>query len=102
MNAVAFADDASQILFSGGDDGLVRVWDRRTLDDSKAKPVGILTGHTDGVTFVDSKVSIQFNSNLFPLDHGLEILNSAAMNKIVRSRERATIGHWAPKHNGNT
>ena len=45
---------------------------------------------------------IQFNSNLFPLDHGLEILNSAAMNKIVRSRERATIGHWAPKHNGNT
>ena len=57
MNAVAFADDTSQILFSGGDDGLVRVWDRRTLDDSKAKPVGILTGHTDGVTFVDSKVS---------------------------------------------
>ena len=25
INAVAFADDSSQILFSGGDDGLVKV-----------------------------------------------------------------------------
>jgi len=55
VNAVSFADDASQILFSGGDDGFVKVWDRRTLDEAKPKPVGVLTGHTDGVTFVDSK-----------------------------------------------
>jgi len=55
VNAVSFADDASQILFSGGDDGFVKVWDRRTLDEAKPKPVGVLTGHTDGITFVDSK-----------------------------------------------
>ncbi len=56
MNAVSFADSASQILFSGGDDGFVKVWDRRTLDEAMPKPVGTLTGHTDGVTFIDARV----------------------------------------------
>jgi len=55
VNAVAFADDSSHILFSGGDDGLIKVWDRRTLSDSAASPVGILAGHMDGITFIDSK-----------------------------------------------
>lgn len=55
VNAVSFADSASQILFSGGDDGFVKVWDRRTLDEAMPKPVGTLTGHTDGVTFIDAR-----------------------------------------------
>jgi WD repeat-containing protein 23 len=55
VNTVAFADSTSQILFSGGDDGLVKVWDRRSLSEEHTKPVGYLTGHTDGVTFIDSK-----------------------------------------------
>lgn len=55
VNAVAFADKTSQILFSGGDDGLCKVWDRRTLSEQNPKPVGILAGHSNGITFVDSK-----------------------------------------------
>lgn len=54
MNSVAFADDSSHIIYSGGDDGLIKVWDRRTLSDSIAKPVGILAGHMDGITYICS------------------------------------------------
>lgn len=55
VNAVAFADNSSHILFSGGDDGLVRVWDRRTLRESNPTPVGTFGGHFDGITYIDSK-----------------------------------------------
>lgn len=34
---------------------MIKVWDRRTLDESSAKPVGILAGHMDGITFIDSR-----------------------------------------------
>ncbi|XP_056635060.1 DDB1- and CUL4-associated factor 11 isoform X1 [Diorhabda sublineata] len=55
VNCVMFADDSSQIIYSGGDDGQVKVWDRRTLREIGPKPVGILAGHTNGITFIDSK-----------------------------------------------
>jgi len=55
VNAVAFADDSSNILFSGADDGLLKVWDRRTLSEENPHPVGVLAGHMDGITFIDSK-----------------------------------------------
>lgn len=56
VNAVCFADSSSQILFSGGDDGLCRVWDRRTLSEQWSQQVGTLAGHSDGITFIDTKV----------------------------------------------
>ncbi|KAL8570478.1 hypothetical protein ACOMHN_034513 [Nucella lapillus] len=55
VNAVAFADDSSQILYSGGDDGLCKVWDRRTLREDNPLPVGYMAGHVDGITFIDTK-----------------------------------------------
>jgi WD repeat-containing protein 23 len=56
VNAVAFIDDSSNIMCSGGDEGLVKVWDRRQLvGEKRAKPVGIFTGHYDGITFIDSR-----------------------------------------------
>lgn len=55
VNAVAFADLTSQILFSGGDDGLCKVWDRRTLREDHPVPVGVLAGHYDGITYIDPK-----------------------------------------------
>lgn len=55
VNAVTFADDSSHILFSGGDDGLCKVWDRRTLRDDNPLPVGVLAGHCDGITYIDPK-----------------------------------------------
>ncbi|XP_067389182.1 DDB1- and CUL4-associated factor 11 isoform X1 [Emydura macquarii macquarii] len=55
VNAVAFADSSSHILFSGGDDAICKVWDRRTMREDDPKPVGVLAGHQDGITFIDSK-----------------------------------------------
>lgn len=31
------------------------MWDRRTLNDGRPKPVGVLAGHMDGVTYIDSR-----------------------------------------------
>ncbi|PWN53676.1 WD40 repeat-like protein [Violaceomyces palustris] len=54
VNGVAFADSASSnVLISGSDDSFVKVWDRRSL--SGGKPAGVLTGHTEGITFVAPK-----------------------------------------------
>uniref|UniRef100_A0A0V0G5M9 Putative ddb1-and cul4-associated factor 11ddb1-and cul4-associated factor 11 n=1 Tax=Triatoma dimidiata TaxID=72491 RepID=A0A0V0G5M9_TRIDM len=55
VNTVTFADNTSQIVYSGGDDGLCKVWDRRTLSELNPKPVGVLAGHMDGVTYIDSR-----------------------------------------------
>ncbi|MCJ8745750.1 hypothetical protein PDJAM_G00133900 [Pangasius djambal] len=55
VNAVAFADASSQLLFSGSDDALCKVWDRRTLREHSPQPVGVLAGHRDGITFIHSK-----------------------------------------------
>ena len=57
MNTVAFADSSSQLLFSGSDDALCKVWDRRTLREDRPQPVGHLAGHRDGITFIHSKVT---------------------------------------------
>jgi len=54
-NAVAIADTSSQIIYSGGDDGICKVWDRRTLSETRPTPVGILAGHKDGITYIDAK-----------------------------------------------
>jgi len=55
VNAVAFVDSATHILASGGDDGLVKIWDRRSLREDRPKPVGTFAGHTDGITYIDTK-----------------------------------------------
>ncbi|XP_014259071.1 DDB1- and CUL4-associated factor 11 [Cimex lectularius] len=55
LNAVAFADNSSQIFYTGGDDGMCKVWDIRTLTESSPKPVGILAGHMGGIVHIDSK-----------------------------------------------
>lgn len=67
MNAVAFADSSSQLLFSGSDDALCKVWDRRTLREDRPQPVGHLAGHRDGITFIHSKVGGgSSSSQIFP------------------------------------
>ncbi|NP_001080744.1 DDB1 and CUL4 associated factor 11 L homeolog [Xenopus laevis] len=55
VNAVSFADDSCHIVYSGGDDALCKVWDRRTMREDDPKPVGVLAGHQDGITFIHSK-----------------------------------------------
>ncbi|EYE96140.1 WD40 repeat domain-containing protein [Aspergillus ruber CBS 135680] len=54
VNAVCFGDNSSpHILYSGSDDTTIRVWDRRSMGDSRE--AGVFMGHTEGLTYVDSK-----------------------------------------------
>jgi len=56
INSVCYADGSSPNLFySGSDDGLCKVWDRRQLSNSANSAVGVLVGHSDGITCVSSK-----------------------------------------------
>ncbi|XP_053909083.1 DDB1- and CUL4-associated factor 11 [Cuculus canorus] len=50
VNAVAVVDAGGQLVATGGDDGLVRVWDRRGLGSHR--PVSRMAGHRGGVTFL--------------------------------------------------
>merc|ERR1719189_738859 len=55
VNTVCFMDENTNVLASGADDGLVKVWDRRELRESRPRPVGELAGHVDGVAHVTSR-----------------------------------------------
>lgn len=52
VNAVCFADESTNVLISGSDDGMIKVWDRRALT---SRPQGIFVGHTEGITYVAPK-----------------------------------------------
>ncbi|KAL1312255.1 hypothetical protein HN51_038887 [Arachis hypogaea] len=54
VNTVCFADEASHLIYSGSDDTFCKVWDRRCLN-SRGKPAGVLMGHLEGITFIDSR-----------------------------------------------
>lgn len=73
VNAVAFADESPNLFFSGSDDCLCKVWDRRTLSSTRAVPVGGFMGHDGGVTFIDSKVN----------GHGSPRIASVSSKKMI-------------------
>ncbi|KAL3517518.1 hypothetical protein ACH5RR_020107 [Cinchona calisaya] len=54
VNTVCFADESSHLIFSGSDDNLCKVWDRRCFR-ALGKPAGVLVGHLEGITFLDSR-----------------------------------------------
>ncbi|KAM0948566.1 putative transcription factor WD40-like family [Dioscorea sansibarensis] len=56
VNTVTFADETCQLMYSGSNDSLCKVWDRRCLSATAiSKPVGVLLGHLQGITFIDSR-----------------------------------------------
>ncbi|KAB2050712.1 Uncharacterized protein F383_27027 [Gossypium arboreum] len=54
VNTVTFADESGNLIYSGSDDNLCKVWDRRCFG-AKDKPAGVLVGHLEGITFLDSR-----------------------------------------------
>ncbi|KAK8506242.1 hypothetical protein V6N12_074290 [Hibiscus sabdariffa] len=54
VNTVTFADESGNLIYSGSDDNLCKVWDRRCFV-AKDKPAGVLMGHLEGITFLDSR-----------------------------------------------
>ncbi|XP_040166579.1 DDB1- and CUL4-associated factor 11 [Anopheles arabiensis] len=55
VNTVGFVEELSNIFYSGSDDGVIKLWDRRCIDESNPQPVGRLIGHFDGITYIDSR-----------------------------------------------
>lgn len=96
VNAVAFADISSQILFSGGDDAICKVWDRRTMREDDPKPVGALAGHQDGITFIDSKGDARYLiSNSKDQTIKLwDIRRFSSREGMEASRQAATQQNW--------
>lgn len=54
VNSVCFADESGNLIYSGSDDNLCKVWDRRCIR-SQGKSEGVLMGHLEGVTSIDSR-----------------------------------------------
>ncbi|XP_056170965.1 LEC14B protein isoform X2 [Syzygium oleosum] len=54
VNTVCFADGSGHMIYSGSDDTYCKVWDRRCLS-ARNKPAGVLMGHLEGITFIDSR-----------------------------------------------
>lgn len=71
VNSVCFVDESCNVLLSGSDDRLVRIWDRRLMPQAGASTtttsrdgragaagaalVGALPGHTEGITHVNTR-----------------------------------------------
>ncbi|KAF5738664.1 LEC14B [Tripterygium wilfordii] len=54
VNTVCFADETGHLIYSGSDDTLCKVWDRRCFI-SRGQAAGVLMGHLEGVAFIDSR-----------------------------------------------
>ncbi|KAL8530762.1 hypothetical protein ACS0TY_007706 [Phlomoides rotata] len=54
VNTVCFADESGHLIYSGSDDNFCKVWDRRCFR-AKGRPAGVLMGHIEGITFIDSR-----------------------------------------------
>ena len=63
INSVCFVNrQHGNVILTGSDDSLVKIWDRRALNSNR--PAGVFVGHAEGITNVCSKGDgIQVASN---------------------------------------
>ncbi|GAB1522540.1 hypothetical protein RhiTH_005660 [Rhizoctonia solani] len=88
VNSCCWADTASgNVLISGSDDTMIKVWDRRSL--SSNRPSGVLPGHTEGITSVSAKGDGRYIiSN--GKDHALRLWDL----RMMRENEDVTYGRY--------
>lgn len=60
VNSVCFVDDSSNIFVNGSDDGVIKAWDKRCLNQEHPESIGTLMGHWDGITYMDSKMDSRY------------------------------------------
>ena len=97
VNAVAFADTASSnILLSGSDDCLLKVWDIRSLKNGR--PSGTLAGHTEGITYLapkgDGRYCISNGKDQTLRLFDLRTISDAMDEKIRVDRKDYGISGW--------
>ncbi|KAI6648652.1 WD repeat-containing protein 23 [Oopsacas minuta] len=54
-NACVFLDQSCHLLISGGEDGLIRLWDTRHIAGILDDPVATFPGHIDSITSLDAR-----------------------------------------------
>jgi DDB1- and CUL4-associated factor 11 len=82
VNAVCFADKSSpHILYSGSDDTVIKVWDRRSMGDRRE--AGAFIGHMAGLTYIDSK-----GDGRYILSNGKDQMMKLWDLRMVMSTER--------------
>ncbi|CAA0839913.1 transducin family protein / WD-40 repeat family protein [Striga hermonthica] len=92
VNAVCFADESGHIIYSGSDDHLCKVWDRRCFRSS-GQAAGVLIGHLEGITFIDSRGDGRyFISN--GKDQALKLWDIRKMSSNVNYTPRRRYAEW--------
>lgn len=56
INSACYLDSSNNLIVTGSDDRLCKIWDRRTME--KGVPVGIMVGHSEGIAHTSSKVKL--------------------------------------------
>ncbi|XP_047982022.1 LEC14B homolog [Salvia hispanica] len=92
VNSVCFADESGNIIYSGSDDRLCKVWDRRCLA-TKGQAAGVLMGHLEGITFIDTRGDGRyFISN--GKDQSIKLWDIRKMSSNVNYVPRRRYSEW--------
>jgi hypothetical protein len=81
VNAVCYLDGGGQVLLSGSDDSLIKIWDLR---ERSKQPQGVLSGHLAGITSLavrEDGMTIASNSK----DQSLKIWDVRKMQKANKA-----------------
>ncbi|PIN03740.1 WD40 repeat-containing protein [Handroanthus impetiginosus] len=92
VNAVCFADESGHIIYSGSDDNLCKVWDRRCFM-TKGQAAGVLMGHLEGITFIDTRGDGRYLiSNA--KDQSIKLWDIRKMSSNVNYTPRRLYAEW--------
>ncbi|KAL8530768.1 hypothetical protein ACS0TY_007708 [Phlomoides rotata] len=92
VNTVCFAEESGHLIYSGSDDNLCKVWDRRCVR-AEGGPAGVLMGHIGVVTFIDSRGDGRyFISN--SADHSIKLWDIRKMSSNSTCYRGYTNYEW--------